>query len=209
MPPTNITFIDWLSIVSSIFSIGLAILALWLSLRFFFSTNKSEKEATSLLAEIRTQANLIQRVTGKMLDKYVTHSTTSQPDQAEVLMKLWTMSTTSTGLVDEQKSFSDKDVLQELTALYIATAYHSALTNMFLQEYISDDISQLTQQLQNLLTVTHNDFEASMHWLGQYGTKYIDSSSTKAYHEEITTLNFAESVCGPVEAVQRKAQAID
>lgn len=209
MPPTNITFIDWLSIVSSIFSIGLAILALWLSLRFFFSTNKSEKEATKLLAEIKTQTNLIQRVTGKMLDKYVTFSTTPQPDQTETLMRLLTITTTSSGLADDPKSFTDKVVLQELTALYIAIAYHSGLTNMLIQEYVTEDITQLSEQLQNLLGVTNHDFNTSINWINQYGSKFTDSVSTTAYYQEIESIDFASAVCGPIEAVQRKAQAAE
>jgi hypothetical protein len=210
MQPTDFTTLNLLSIISSIFSVSLAILALWLSFRFFFSTNKSEKEASSLLAEIRTQTNLIQRVTGKMLDKYVTWSTTPQPDQTEVLLKFLTYSsTTSTGLIDEQKSFTDKDVLQEFTALYIATAYHSALTNMFLQEYVTDDIIQLSDQLKNLLSITYHDFQASMNWLNQHGSKYIESSSTNAYYQEIVDLEFTRSVSDPVEAVQKKTQVAE
>jgi hypothetical protein len=211
MQPTDLTFIDWLSIISSIFSIGLAILALWLSLRFFFSTNKSEKEATKLLTEIKTQTNLMQRVTGKMLDKYVTFSTTPQSDQTEVLVRLLTLTGTgpNSGLVNDQKSFDDKTVLKELTNLYIAVAYHSALTNIFLQEHVTDDITQLTEQVQNLLTITNHDFASAIKWIDQFGGDFVESVSTAAYYREINDLHLADAVCDPIEAVQRKAQSVE
>lgn len=47
-----LTWIDILSISSSLFSIALALVALWLSWKFFTSTNSFEKEAAKLLTGI-------------------------------------------------------------------------------------------------------------------------------------------------------------
>lgn len=201
--------IDWLSIISSISSIALAVLALWLSLRFFFSTNKSEKEVGKILTEIRTQTDLMQKVTARMLNKYVTFSTTRQPDQSDFLMRLIATNSKGAGLVDDQAKFTNEEVLGSLTELYIAVAYHSALTNMVFQESVTEDITQLSQQVENILTITNHDFTTSMNWVDKHGGDYINKTSTSGYYQEIQELELAKYVCPPIEAVQRKANTTD
>ena len=65
------------SIVSSIVSVILGFFAIVISLWFFMVSRKTEKDVSNALAEIKTQADMLQKISGKQLDrltKYVTEA---------------------------------------------------------------------------------------------------------------------------------------
>lgn len=180
--------------MSGIASLVLAVIAIWLAVRFFISSKEAEKEASNLLSKLEAQTQLLSRVTGKMLDKYVTYST--QPKQADettiLLTQLISGAPFANGLLNEGPSIRNASAMQELTTLYIAVMYQAAITNILSQPLLPEDIGDLDVEstwVKVLIERSYSDFKVALTWIDAKGGDYISTSTAKAYYDEIMGLD--------------------
>jgi len=186
---------DWVTLVGAIASLILAVIAIWLAIHFFVNSKRSENEVSNLLSKLEAQTQILAKVTGKMLDKYVTYST--QPKQADettiLLMQLISGVGLNNGIIGEGPTVRNAPAMQELTTLYIATLYHAALTNIVMQPNLPEDIGELELEdsvwQKTLVERSYADFMGAANWLTNNGGDYIATSTAKHYYDEIMGLN--------------------
>ncbi len=78
----------------------------------------------------------------------------------------------------------DSDNNQSLTDLYITTMYFSALSNLYLQNFLSENTNDLMPRFMIAFQRSYADFTSAKDWLST-NTEYIESSSAKAYYDEV------------------------
>jgi hypothetical protein len=212
MQDTNniaLSTLDWIAIISSIASLILAVLSIWLALHFYSKAKEAESSVAQLLIKLDTQTNLIHKVTSRMLDKYVTFSTSPKaPDESWLLMAQIVQSSLSQGLPNNSATESEdrETILQHLTTLYIATMYYSAIANIYLQITAPDQISDLEPEHKTLLERSSSDFRVSSSWIDENGNNYIGTSSAAGFYKEAVEGDFAGVVRDPTELYMSKQQ---
>ena len=72
-----------ISLIASATSIILALLAIILSVWFFVLSKKTEKESSNSLTKIETQADSLQKLTGRWMDRLTKYVTTDKPSPFE------------------------------------------------------------------------------------------------------------------------------
>ena len=86
------TINEVISVVAGLVSIILGFLAIALSLWFYRQTKDTEKNVSGSLTKIETQAEMLQKITGRQLDrltKYVTESKRdNQDEQTSAIIKV-------------------------------------------------------------------------------------------------------------------------
>jgi len=206
----SLNVLDWFSLVSSIASLILAVISIWLAVHFYSKSKEAEKAAAQLLTKLETQTGLINRVTTRMLDKYVTYSTSpKEPDESLLIMAQIVQSSLSQGLPNNnQVSQEDNSeaVVQHLTTLYIVVMYYAAISNAFLQATAPNQISELEDSHKVLLERSSSDYRTSMSWLDQYGTEYISASPAAGFYNEAIDGDFTSEIKDPVELYIAKEQ---
>jgi hypothetical protein len=73
---------DIINFFSSVASLILAIISIWLSLYFYSKSKDTEKHVDEALTEIKTHAGTLERLTGKWMDRFTRYVTTPQPMDA-------------------------------------------------------------------------------------------------------------------------------
>ena len=134
------------SIVSSIVSVILGFFAIFISLWFFIIGRKTEGNVSNALVEIKTQTDMLQKISGKQLDrltKYVTNAkNTAQSDDmiSEMLKVIIQIPQTLTSNLNDGSANqqTNEQLLQELVSCYIALYFYSAQTNYWAQIMLPD-----------------------------------------------------------------------
>jgi len=187
------------------------VLAIWLAVHFFISSKTAEKDASNLLLKLEVQTQLMSKVTGRMLDKYVTYST--QPKQADettiLLTQLISGASFTNGLLGEGATVRNGAAMQEMTTLYIATMFHAAITNLLLQPILPADIGELESDsswVKIAVERSFSDFMVAATWVDTNGGENINTSPAKAYYDEIMQLE-AGSVKDTASVYSARAQA--
>ena len=133
-----------LSLISSVISSTLALVAISLSLYFFVQSRNVQENVSTALAEIKTQAGVLQKITFKQLDR-LTRFVTERPDQQSQQLDR---------LLDAAEGFSSilqeghQRLVAETITCYIAIYYYSALTNYWSQGYLPP-LDQFDEQNRN------------------------------------------------------------
>jgi hypothetical protein len=106
----GITGLDIINLVAAVFSVVLSGVAIFLSVSFFLSSKKTEKEVAITLQEIKSQTGLLERLTGKWVDRLTKFATTPQPMDAtaekvlELLPTLFDQGNKKTGMVQASEN---------------------------------------------------------------------------------------------------------
>lgn len=130
------------SIVSSVVSVILAVFAVALSIYFFVQTKNTEKEVTSSLTKIETQAESLQKINAKWMDRLTRYVTEPRPSQSEesiplliqILAQLPQTITASFTQVPQQNT--QEQLVNEIYSSYIALYFYIAQTNYWSQYYL-------------------------------------------------------------------------
>lgn len=92
-----------------------------------------------------------------------------------------------------ERDIDETHATQELTTAYIHTMYYSALSNLYLQSVLPDEIEKIEGQMPPRLEVaierSYVDFNDAADWLAKNGTEFIDTSSAKQLYEEVHALS--------------------
>lgn len=151
MPPSSLTFAAELrmdqsemwSLVASIVSVILGAGAVALSVYFFVVGRNTEKLVSTSLTKIEAQADVLQRITGRQMDrltKYVTEDRIRPTDPAvtELLtVVLQAAKPLASSLPQDPARVQENPALRaEIVSLYIALYYYTALTNYWSQLFL-------------------------------------------------------------------------
>ncbi len=130
------------SIVSSVVSVILAVLAIALSIYFFVQAKRSEQNVETSLAKIEAQADALQRINAKWMDRltrYVTQEREASRDPAvpQLIQILAQIPNTLTAtLTRNPENTSQDQLVNELYAAHIAIYFYTAQTNYWSQYYL-------------------------------------------------------------------------
>lgn len=130
------------SIISSVVSVILGILAMALSIYFFVQSKDTENAVSSSLAKIETQTESLQRLSSRYMDRLTRYVTEDKPgSMAEsvptliaILSQLpQTLTATLTQVSPRDKS---QELMTEIYSCYIALYFYIAQTNYWSQYYL-------------------------------------------------------------------------
>ena len=126
------------SVVASIVSIILGGFAVGLSVHFFVINRKTEKDVSNSLTKIETQAELLQKITGRQLDrltKYVTAQRSGAIDEAlpQLITILAELPQTIIAQTQQSTSGNQDQLTDELIGCYIGLYFYVAQTNYWSQ----------------------------------------------------------------------------
>ncbi len=163
------TSIEIWSIVSSIVSTILGFFAIFLSVYFFVVSKNSEKEVSKSLTKIETQAEMLERLTGKQMDrltKYVTKERNRQTDDIlpSIVTVLSELPFAITASLQRVTSNDDNEqLLNELLTCYISLYFYTVQTNYWSQQYLPeltefDEDNQSHVTIRNIIDRSNADF---------------------------------------------------
>jgi hypothetical protein len=162
--------IEIFSIASSISSIILSIVAIALSVYFFVQSRNTDKNVSVSLSKIESQSEMLQKITGKQVDRltrFVTEDKNQQisqilPNIIKTMQELPSAITES--LNDKTTSNSSDELLKELISCYIALYFYITQTNFWSQFYLPkieeyDDKNELHNTTKRIVDMSSKDFE--------------------------------------------------
>lgn len=113
-------------------------------------------------------------------------------DRPYALLGQMEQGTSLQGLPGNGVTSDNQSVMQELTTAYITTMYYSALSNLYLQGALPDDIAEVDAQMPRLKIAverSYTDFMVAANWLAENGGEFIDISTAKQYYNEVLGLD--------------------
>lgn len=132
------TAAEFWSVVASIVSVILGVFALTLSVYFFVTNRKTEKDVSNSLTKIETQAEILQKIAGKQLDrltKYVTEQRSGAMDEAlpQLITILAELPQTIIAQTQRPTTGNQDQLTDELIGCYIGLYFYAAQTNYWSQ----------------------------------------------------------------------------
>jgi hypothetical protein len=109
-------------------------------------------------------------------------------DRPYILLGEITHDASSQGLPNNGTTSDSQHVTQELTTAYITTLYYSALSNLYIQSTLPDDISAVDAEMPRLKIAferSYADFIIAAKWLAENGGEFIGTSTAKKYYDEV------------------------
>lgn len=178
------------SIGASIASIVLAIVAIFLAVYFYSQAKKTEKEVSSSLSKIETQADALGKISGRQLDrltKHVTEQRTAE-SQPEIKALVEIATTISQGFAHNLPTAGAGDRIETLKYL-IACYYYCGLSNYY--AYMSlpppsdfDDINQFHNLTKIVLDQSHNDVQFLRSQLANANRTDIEATGIAHLYDE-------------------------
>lgn len=159
----NLTALDIINLISSLASLILSVIAIWLALYFYHKSKDTEKEVNETLTEIKTHTGTLERLTGKWMDRFTRYVTTPQrvDEMQERLLQIISFTTQSS--VNQLPPAPDGNTKPQLTeylvSSYLALYYYAGLTNIATQFYLPKlDELEPGNTLKNIVDRSHADF---------------------------------------------------
>ena len=131
------------SIVSSIVSVILSFFAITLSVYFFVETKNTERMVSSSLMKIESQAESLQKINAKWMDRLTKYVTTDHNQHIDEKMLIRILSEIPANLTATFSKETDQQqtavqIATELHSAYIALYFYTAQTNYWSQYYLPD-----------------------------------------------------------------------
>jgi predicted PurR-regulated permease PerM len=157
------------SIVSSIVSVILAVFAVALAIYFFVQTKNTEKEITSLLTKIETQAESLQKINAKWMDRLTRYVTEPRPNQSEESIPLLIQilaqlpQTITASFTQAPQKDTQEQLVNEIYSSYIALYFYIAQTNYWSQFYLPnahdfDQENEFHTLVKRIVDMSNEDF---------------------------------------------------
>ena len=130
------------SVVSSVVSVILAVFAMGLAIYFFVETKNTEQRVTNSLAKIEAQAEGLQKLNAKWMDRLTRYVTEErpQPTDAAVPHLIQILAQLPATLTSTLTQGPDRDaqerLVDEIHTSYIAMYFYIAQTNYWAQFYL-------------------------------------------------------------------------
>ena len=133
--------VDAWSIISSVVSVIIGVFAIWLSIYFFIQNKNTEKGVQTSLTKIETQADSLQKINAKWMDRLTRYVTENRPNPAQESMQLIKILTTFTNPISgsisgSTQQDSQEKLINEIFTCYIGLYFYVAQTNYWAQNYL-------------------------------------------------------------------------
>lgn len=188
------------SIASSIASIMLAVLAFGFSFYVYDKSKTTDQSITNSLAKIETQAESLQRLSGKWMDRLTRYVTTERPpgplDQQlpQLIAVLGQLPHAITMKISQpQTSDPPTHLVDELITCYIAMYYYSAQTNFWAAACLPDitdfeATNEFHQTTRRAIDVSCQDFQHMANVLGSIESSRLQRNPSFKLLEETRDL---------------------
>lgn len=185
--------INTISILSGVFSISISIIAIFLSIIFYFAGRKTEVSVSTSLSKIEAQTDALQKLSGRQIDKLMKHAfdgANNSNDNDAMLQIMSTLSqipiTITTILRQPTENVNDA---QTIADLYAALYFYIAQTNYWSQYYLPkaseyDEANTSDAHTKRIVDLSHSDFAFVANWLGQCDQRLLTQSSLSNYLTE-------------------------
>src|SRR5262245_9741121 len=156
------TCVQVCSIASSVASLIIAVLAMWFAFYVYDKGKATDQSITNSLAKIEAQAESLQKLSGKWMDRLTKYVTTDRPPgpldhELPNLIAVLTQLPQAITMKISQPQSSDppEHLIEELITCYIIMYYYMALTNFWAAGYLpavaefdeKNDFQQLTRRV--------------------------------------------------------------
>lgn len=184
----EITTLDLINLIASISSIFLAIIAIVLSLVFFFGNKRTERDMTLSIGEIKNTTATLDKLSLRMLNR-VTTALVTRNDSEEKIHEV-IREAKKTGLLEAGDDSSDatkEELEQARVDNLIAALYYCGLTNLSSQTFLPTNIggTENNEWVPNIVDQSKNDYEILKSWIhgSKNYDKKIDRSAVKHMYE--------------------------
>ena len=167
--------IDMFNLIASVFGIVMAVIALVLSLVFFFSAKKTEHETDIVMRELKSSTASLERLSMKLLDRMSKALVAPNPTEERLIDVLKNIATTGNlptvnETEQEQEGKVTKPQLEQFRIDNLITAaFYAATANITMQKVISDlpvpQRNDPDSTLINGLNASGGDFETLVSWV--------------------------------------------
>jgi hypothetical protein len=157
------------SVVSSVVSVILAVFAMGLSIYFFVETKNTEQRVTNSLSKIEAQAEGLQKLNAKWMDRLTRYVTEDrpQPTDAAVPQLIQVLAQLPATLTATITQHPDRDtqarLVDEIHTAYIAMYFYIAQTNYWSQFYLPgaaefDENDEFHKLVKRVVDMSEADF---------------------------------------------------
>jgi hypothetical protein len=211
-----VTIIDIINLISSISSLVLSLLAIWLSLYFYNKSKTTEKDVGQALASIQSQTDALQKLTGRWMDRLTRYATESHPHGEETITQLISFvreypTQYVAALNISQTNEQIERLTNETITLYIALHYYIAQVNFFTQGHLPkledfDSTSEGHNLVKNVLDISQSDFQRLSDIIAQIDNGRLQSNGLHDLYQKTETF-WKQFVKSSTEAFQSKEVA--
>ncbi len=188
----TLTTLDVFNLVASISSIILAVLAIVMSVVFYFASKNSEVKTTLALNNLEQATSTINNVSMKLLNKlanYVTSPNQTEQRLVDVISELKSVAPLKSS--DEAPGNATKAQLDQFRVdNLVAAMFYASISNTSLQTYLPPDIGQLESVniIARLIDQSKQDYFTLKTWITNSGADKLDNSPVKHMYEEALTV---------------------
>lgn len=190
----NLTlYIGIASLVGSVVSIILAVLAICFSLYFYTKGKNSEIEVSKALAGIKAQTQALQKIFGVQLDKLTDFATQPKQNEDDIKALLELVKNLPKHFADSFQPPGEKatsqTLLKETISAYIGIYYYVAVANYGSQGYLFEGQEDLTfNSYKTIVDQSYLDFEFMDKILSEVDLKLIKESPLNHLYENAKSL---------------------
>lgn len=151
--------VDVINLISSLASLILAIVAIWLSLHFYDKAKQSEKQTEVNVNEIKTQTKTLTDISSRLLDKYTDYATRPKAADESFLVIAQLLGQHTVGNVGNT-SGSPQQLKSYALGVTIAAFHYAGMANLAIQDLLPPERDAIDEanNLPRLLDNTKNDF---------------------------------------------------
>ena len=186
---------EFWSILASVISVILGVVAIAVSIYFFVTNQKTEKNVSNSLTKIETQTDMLQKITGRQIDrltKFVTEPKSSIIDESlpDIISRLTELPQTMLAQIQQSAGTGDESQLPfDTISCYIGLYYYTAQTNYWSQLCLPDmdDFNQdndFHQLAKRVVDLTASDFTFVANILKNFSAEEVESSQLKYLFDE-------------------------
>jgi hypothetical protein len=133
--------VDWLTIINTsvaLMSLVLGLLAIGLAIYFYNRAKESETATATALQAIRTQSEMLQKLTGRWMDRFTRHAVEPKPADEGLLQLVQVVASLPTTILAHMQvrhtdAPNNEPLMKEVVDAYVGLYYYTALANVLAQ----------------------------------------------------------------------------
>lgn len=172
--------LEIINLISSLASLILSVVAIWLALHFYDKAKDSEKQTEVNVNEIKTQTQALTDISSRMLDKYTDYATKPKEADETFLAVVQLLSQTTISSIGNYPTSNSNNELRTFAVnATILALFYAGLTNLTLQDLLPQNANMIEadNNLPSLLNASKEDFLTLDSTLGEIDVSTLNSSS--------------------------------
>jgi hypothetical protein len=175
--------VEVISIATGIASMVLAVFAMWFAMYCYDKSKTTDQSITNSLAKIEAQADSLQRLSGKFMDRLTRYVTTDRPpgpvDQQLIAVLTQLPQMITMRITQPQSSDPPEHLIDELITCYIIMCHYMALTNFWAAGYLPDaaefdETNEFQLLTRRIVETSYQDFGHMARLLGAVDQRRLE-----------------------------------